>query len=150
MRRINTVRFGEVEIDENKLLTFDEGLPGLDEYKVYAVLRFDESEPIAWLQSIDNARVCLPIIDSFLVFPDYAFDIDDAEAEGLDVSNPEDLQVVSVVVIPDRIEDMTANLAAPIVINMRSGKAKQVILNIGDYNVRYPVFKDICRILKEG
>jgi flagellar assembly factor FliW len=150
MRIISTLRFGEVEIDEKKSLTLDGGLPGLEGFETYAVLQFDESYPIVWLQSLEDAGVCLPVIDSFLAVPDYAFDIDDAEARELQIEGPEDLQIISVVVIPDRIEHMTANLAAPIVINLRTGKAKQIILSGGDYNVRFPVFDGVCRLLREG
>ena len=149
--QIETVRFGPVEIDETKLLTFNEGIPGLEEYNTYALLQFAESYPIIWLQSVQEGGVCLPVLDTYAVMTDYVFDIADADVKELGLKGPEELHVVSVVVIPEDIQGMTVNLAAPIIINTVSGKAKQIMLDRSDYNVRAPIFADICKAInKEG
>lgn len=147
--QLETVRFGRVLIDDKKILSFGEGLPGLEEYKKFAILRLDESYPIVWLQSVEDSAVCLPVIDSFLALPDYSFDINDADADELQLNEPEDVQVLSVLVIPDNMEAMTMNLAAPIIINLQNGMAKQIILSNGEHNVRFPIFRDIIRLFKE-
>ena len=145
--QIDTLRFGLVEIDESKLITFDEGVPGLEEYKKYALLQFEESYPIIWLQSVDEGGVCLPVLDTFAVLSGYVFDIDDDDVSALELGGPEDLHVVSVLVIPEEIQRMTANLAAPVLINTVTGKAKQILLSGSDYNVRAPIFQDICKVV---
>ena len=148
--QIDTVRFGPVEVDEAKLIVFDEGIPGLEEYHKYTLLQFEESYPIIWLQSVEDEAICLPVLDTFAVLREYVFDIDDADVQDLQLNGPEDLYVVSVLVIPDDIQRMTANLAAPVIINTVTGKAKQIILPGSDYNVRVPVFTEICRmVMKE-
>jgi len=145
--QIETVRFGSVEVDEAKLIMFDEGIPGLDEYRKYALIQFEESYPIVWLQSVEEGAICLPVMDTFTVLSDYVFDISDEDVGELALKRPEDLHVVSVVVIPNDIKGMTANLAAPIIINTISGKAKQIMLTGSEYNVRAPVFNSICKLL---
>ena len=148
--QIDTIRFGQVEIDETKLITFDDGIPGLEEYNKYALLQFEESYPIIWLQSAEDSAVCLPVMDTFAVVQGYVFDIDDSDVKELNLSGPEDLHVVSVLVIPEDIQNMTANLAAPVIINTATGKAKQIVLAGSDYNVRVPIFPEICKmIMKE-
>jgi len=142
--RIETVRFGTVEIDEGKLISFEEGIPGLEEYREYALLQFEDSYPIIWLQSVEEGGVCLPVLDTYAVLEGYIFDIDDSDVKQLELKGPEELHVVSVVVIPENIQGMTANLAAPIIINTVSGKAKQIMLTGSEYNVRAPIFVDIC------
>jgi flagellar assembly factor FliW len=144
--QINTVRFGPIEIDESKLIIFDEGIPGLDEYKRYALLQFEESYPIIWLQSVDEGAICLPVLDTFVVIKDYVFDIEDADVKALELKGPEDLHIVSVLVIPEEIKGMTANLAAPIIINTVIGKAKQIVLSGSNYNVRTPIFAEIAKL----
>ena len=72
--RIATAHFGEVEIDDNKVLFFENGLPGLEDNKRFALLSNEESRPINWFQSLDHWEIALPVIDPFLVC-DYAFDI---------------------------------------------------------------------------
>jgi len=145
--QLHTVRFGTVEIDEAKLIRFDDGIPGLEEYKSYSLLQYEDSYPIIWLQSVDDGGVCLPVLDTFSVLEDYVFDLDETDVAELKLNGPEELHVVSVLVIPDDIQGMTANLAAPIIINTVTGMAKQIVLSGGNYNVRVPVFQDICKII---
>lgn len=147
---IDTIRFGQVDIDPQKVITFTEGLPGLEEHKTYSVLQFEEGNPILWLQCTTAPEVCLPVIDSFLADSGYAFNIDDTDVAGLEIKSPEEIHTVSVLVIPEHIADMTANMAAPIVINMRTNRAKQIMLGGGEYNVRYPIFARICALIKES
>jgi len=145
--QIDTIRFGTLDIDETKIITFDEGVPGLEEYNNYALLQFEESYPINWLQSIDEGGICLPVLDTFTILTEYVFDIEEEDVKKLQLNGPEDLHVVSVLVIPEDIQQMTINLAAPIIINTVTGKAKQIILPGSDYNVRAPVFPDIFRMI---
>jgi len=145
--QVNTVRFGLIDVDESKLISFEEGIPGLEEYKKYALLQFEDSYPIIWLQSIDEGGICLPVLDTFVVINDYVFDIEDSDVKELDLKGPEELHVVSVLVIPDDIKGMTANLAAPIIINTALGKAKQIVLSGSTYNVRTPIFPEICQLV---
>jgi len=145
--QIETVRFGPVEVDENKLITFGGGIPGLEEYSKYALLQFEECYPIFWLQSVEEGGICLPVLDTYAVLTGYVFDIDDGDVKEIELKGAEELFVASVLVIPEDIQGMTANLAAPIIINMVTGKAKQIMLTGSDYNVRAPVFKDICAMV---
>ena len=145
--QIDTIRFGQVEIDESKLIKFEDGIPGLEEYREYALLQFEDSYPIMWLQSTEDRGVCLPVLDTFAVIDEYVFDIDDTDVQELNLSGPEELYVASVLVIPEDIQKMTANLAAPIIINTTTGKAKQILISGSDYNVRAPVFPDIRKAI---
>ena len=145
--QIDTIRFGLVEVDSSRLITFNDGIPGLEEYTKFALLQFEESYPIIWLQCVDERGICLPVLDTFAVIPGYVFDIEDADVRELELKGPEDLHVVSVVVIPEDIQKMTVNLAAPIIINTSTGKAKQILLSGGDYNVRSPIFPEICKMI---
>ncbi|MCL2248398.1 MAG: flagellar assembly protein FliW [Oscillospiraceae bacterium] len=145
--QIDTLRFGNVEVDEAKFLDFEEGVPGLEQYHTYALLQFEESYPLVWLQSTEETGICLPVLDTFSVLPDYVFDIDETDVKRLQLTKPDDLFVVSVVVIPDEISGMTVNLAAPIIINTSSGKAKQIMLSGSEYNVRVPIFQEICKLV---
>jgi flagellar assembly factor FliW len=89
------------------------------------------------------------VVDTFSVAPGYAFDMSDEDASELSISGPEDFQVLTVIVIPDNIEAMTANLAAPIVVNTTTGRSKQVILGGGQYSARVPIFTEICALVRE-
>ena len=145
--QIDTLRFGTVEVDPEKVIEFGDGIPGLEQYKKYALLQFEDSYPIVWLQSLDDTGICLPVLDTFTVLPDYVFDIDEIDVKALELKSPDELHVVSVVVIPEDIQGMTVNLAAPIIINTITGQAKQIVLSGTEYNVRAPVFQHICALV---
>ena len=147
--QVDTLRFGSIDVDEAKVITFPDCIPGLEPHSRYVVLRFDESYPIFWLQCIEDSEICLPVIDTFEALEDYAFDIGDDDVHELGINGPEDLHVINVLVIPESIEGMTVNLAAPILMNTRTGRARQVILSGGKYNVRHPVFGELCKLIKE-
>jgi flagellar assembly factor FliW len=147
--QLKTIRFGVVEIDEEKILSFPAGLPGLEESRRFALLKFEDSYPLLWLHDLDNEGICLPVIDSFLTFQTYTFDIDDADCAELKLEKPEDAHVLSVVVIPEKIENMTANLVAPIIVNTKNAIAKQIIVAGADLGIREPVFVQLCRRIRE-
>ena len=145
--QVDTLRFGAVTVDEKKIIEFTDGIPGLEQYRKYALLQFEESYPIVWLQSMEDTGICLPVLDTFNVLPDYVFDIDEMDVKVMELKSPEELHVVSVVVIPEDIQGMTVNLAAPIIINTKTGKAMQIVLSGSEYNVRAPVFQYICNLV---
>jgi flagellar assembly factor FliW len=147
---IDTIRFGPVETDGRETVSFDDGLPGLEEYTRFALLRFDENYPVAWLQCLTDPGVALPVIDVFAIEPGYAFDISDGDAGALGLDAPDDARVICVLVIPRELERMTINLAAPIVINARTGRAMQILLPGGDYSARAPAFDAVRRLARAG
>jgi flagellar assembly factor FliW len=148
--KIATAHFGEVEIDENKILIFEKGLPGLEENKRFALLSNEDSRPVSWLQSLDHKEISLPVMDPFLVCPDYSFDISQSDVEALGIDDIKDVYVLSILVIPSNINAMTINLSAPVIINVRNSKASQIILDDRKYRVRVPVAELLAKTGKGG
>lgn len=148
---LDTVRFGTVDIDEKSIITFDDGLYGFEDLKRYAIINCTETEPIFWLQAIDDGDISLPIIDPFIIKDDYVIDVDDKELESIGSQKEEDLIVYNVVVLPEDITKITVNLVAPIVINVSTYKAKQVILGLEqETSVKYPAFTPLMNYYKEA
>jgi len=148
--KILTAHFGEVEIDDNNILFFEKGLPGLVEDKRYALLSNEDSRPISWLQSLDHQEISLPVIDPFSVCPDYSFDISAEDVDNLKIEQVKDVYVISVLVIPQNVNAMTINLSAPIIINVQNKKGCQIILDDRKYRVRVPVSELIGKLKKDG
>jgi flagellar assembly factor FliW len=148
--KIPTAHFGEVEIDESKILTFEKGLPGLEEDKRYALLSNEDSRPVSWLQSLDHMEIALPVMDPFLICPDYSFDISPEYVDALAVEQIKDVYVLSILVIPQNVNAMTINLSAPIIINVKNSKGCQIILDDRKYRVRVPVSELLGKIGKGG
>jgi flagellar assembly factor FliW len=137
--KIQTLHFGEVEIDNGKVMAFESGLPGLEDNKRFVLLSNEKSQPISWLQSLDSKEIALPVIDPFKLFPDYSFDIPQDDIDALGIMDVKDVFVLNILVIPRNLDTMTINLSAPVIINVKSSKGCQIILDDRKYRVRVPV-----------
>lgn len=151
--KANTKYFGMVDINDDKVLTFDNGLIGLEEYKKFAIINDVEEEKsvISWLQSLEEPNFALPIIDPLLVKRDYDPVVEDEWLESLGEMKDEDYFVLVTLTVPENVEKMTTNLKAPIVINMNTKKGAQIIVENQEYIVRYPVYEALKSVQeKEG
>lgn len=146
---IPSIRFGEIEIEEKKIISFPQGLPGLENIKRFTLISHEKTYPINWLQAVDEPYISLPVVEPFLVMPEYEFNISDSDTGDLALTKRGDLHIVNVVVIPEKIENMTVNLAAPILINVRMNLGKQIVFDRKNYQIRYPAFEAICRNFRE-
>jgi flagellar assembly factor FliW len=132
-------RFGTLEIQSEAVIEFPAGLIGLGGAR-YALLSTDDTSPFAWLQSIDDPDLALPITNPWLFFTDFAVDIDEAEAARLGVEDPSAVDVWVTVRAAAELEGFTANLRAPILVS--DGRGFQVINESKDATVRAPLFAE--------
>ena len=147
---IETTRFGRIDMDDARMLYAPEGLPGFEGLTRYALVSEEESYPILWLQAADDPDVALPVLDIFNILPDYAIDVEAEELSPLHDIGDGSLLVLCVVVIPENISGMTANLASPVLVNTETGRMKQIIRDERDLPMRRPIFADIVKALEGG
>ena len=140
---VKTRYFGEIDLAEDKVLTFDNGILGFEDYKRYTIL-FDNTDgkdaTISWLQSLDEETLAIPVINPLLVKEDYNPTVEDELLKGLGELTEENTLVLLTMTIPADLEKMTANLKAPFVINSDTRKGCQIIVENKDYEVRYKVY----------
>ncbi|MDI3473368.1 MAG: flagellar assembly factor FliW [Thermotogaceae bacterium] len=142
-------RIGELEVSEESIIHFEEGIPGFEKLKNYVIVERPESEPIKWLVSIDEPEIILPVINPWLIRVDYDVKIDEGTVQMLDIKSREDVLVVCILVIPkDRPKEMTINLLAPIVINTKSNLARQIIMDGSGYRIKHRVVEELERSRK--
>ncbi|QUH24925.1 flagellar assembly protein FliW [Serpentinicella alkaliphila] len=141
---INSKHFGEIEIEKEKILKFVDGIPGLNNLTEYVILDNEDADiPFKWLQSVEDEDVTFVILNPFIFKPDYDFVINDSTITRLEIENEKDIIVYSIVVVPEDITKMTANLAAPIIINSMNKKAKQVILEGDKYSIKHYIMDEL-------
>ena len=139
--KLVTKHFGELNIDEDKIIEFPEGLPGFENEKEFIVINNeDEENPFQWLQSITNPNLAFVIVDPFSIFPDYDVIIPKSVQEKLKIESERDVAIYAIVVVPKDIRKMTVNLLGPIVINVREKIGKQVILDDARYSTKHYIF----------
>lgn len=141
--RIQTKYFGEVEIEENKIIHFHKGLMGFEEYKDFTIIYDVENKgsKISWLQCATEANIALPIMNPLDVVSDYNPFIAEASLNQLEGLSEENMAVFTVVTVPADVKKMTINLKAPIIINSDTTQAIQVIADNKEYSVRNNLYE---------
>lgn len=147
---ITTNLFGEVEVNEEKLINFSQGIIGFPDLKRFMLIHDDENESsISWLQSVDEPSFAMPVIDPLMIDAEYNPQIEDELLKPLSIVEGTEILVVTTITVPADITKMTVNLKAPIIINAENLKAAQLIVEDDKYEVRYPVY-DILKSKKGG
>lgn len=148
---VKTKFFGEVDLPEEKILTFERGLIGLADYKRFTILYDCEKEEtnISWLQSVDEPTLALPVIKPWLVKEEYNPTVEDELLSSLGELTEENLVILLTMTVPADIKEMTVNLKAPVIINADTRKAVQIIADNQDYEVKYIVY-EILNKKQEG
>lgn len=133
---ISTKFFDDININENDILNFRDGIPGLEDYKNYIVLNIEDSK-LKCLQSVEEKEIALLMINPWDFFNDYEIQLSDEEINQLEIKSHDDVLVYNIVSV--RENKVTANLLAPIVINIKNNRAKQIILNENKYSIRQEI-----------
>lgn len=141
---IQTRVFGEVTIDDDKIINFENGIIGFPDLKDFALIHDAEkgnNVGIRWMQSVQEPNFAMPVMDPLIVCPDYNPVVDDEMLKPLGTIDPDELLVLSTVTVPKDITKMSTNLRGPIVINVSERKACQIILDSEEYQVKFPIYE---------
>ena len=149
---VKTRHFGEVDLADDKILTFDNGILGFEDHKQYTIL-YDSGEeerpPVSWLQCCDIPELAIPVVSPVYVKEDYNPVVEDELLKSLGDLTDDNLVILLTLTIPQDIKKMSVNLKAPIVINSDNRKGAQVIAENQDYPIKYEIY-DILQAKKEG
>ena len=147
--KVNTSRFGVVEVADTDVMEFSDGLLGFEHLKRFFIVDPADETLILWLQSADAAEVAFPILEPKLFKADYKVRLSANELRTLriDASNKKDTLVYCILTIPAEVSAMSANLKAPIVINSASRQARQVVLQENEYSVKFSMYKELLAVM---
>jgi flagellar assembly factor FliW len=140
---IHTARFGDVSVDENRIIHFVEPILGFDGSSRYVILDHAEDSPFKWLQSADDPELAFVVTNPKFFGINYEFELSDEQAGHLHLQEAEDALVLTIVNIPqENPGKMTTNLLGPIVINQKLRKAMQVVLGDSNYSTKTRLIPD--------
>jgi len=143
---LNTRHFGEITVDEEKLITFAEGIPGFPALRQFLLLseqasgEDDADEMFYWLQSVEETETAFVLLDMMKYKPDYNPFVEESQVECLGTTDPADFLIYNIAVMPGDPKRITVNLRAPIVINPEKRLGKQVICTNDDYDIQHKLF----------
>lgn len=147
---VNTRIFGTINIEEDKLIHFVNGIVGFPQLTEFALIHDNEKEGgIQWLQSMQEPQFAIPVINPLDILPVYNPQVEDELLAPIGVLDPDDMLVLVTVAVPGDLTKMTANLRGPIVINAENRKACQVITEGEEYSVKHPIY-EILKSRKAG
>lgn len=148
---INTKVFGEIDIDDEKIIHFPAGIIGFPDLTDFALIHDEEKGigAIHWLQSIQEPGFAMPVMDPLIVCPDYNPEVDDELLSPIGSIDPEELLVLVTVTVPSDLTKMSVNLRGPVIVNAAEKKACQVIVEGEGYTVKFPIY-DILNAKKAG
>ena len=140
--KIQTTRFGEIEIEEGRIFKFILPIIGFNELKDFVIVDINKDNFFKWLQSVEDPSLAFPVVSVFSMNIDYSVDIPDNVVELLKIKNIESLLVMNIASIPQNDpQGTTLNLLAPLVFNIEEQLAGQVILSGSGYDISFPLFK---------
>lgn len=139
---IKTKYHGIKHYKDSDVITFKKGIPGFENLKKFIIFPVEENNLFYVLQSIEDLSIGLVLISPFNILKDYEFDLDDSKMEELGIKSHKDIIVFNTVTLNSKIENITANLKAPFVININKKIGEQIILDGSSYSIKYPLFKE--------
>ena len=139
---IQTSRFGEIEVEENQIITFPSGLVGFSEDHKFVIREDDAAAPFLWLQSVDNNGLAFVMIEPHVSVSSYELELTQEHLNKLDAKNIEELRVYVLVTMAKEMKDVTINLQGPLLFNLEKRLGLQFIIPDGKYSTRHLLFGD--------
>lgn len=150
--KITTRIFGEIEIADDKIIVFENGIIGFPDLKNFALIHDEEkgtNTGIRFMQSLDEPNFAMPVMDPLLVKPDYDPQVDDELLASAGDISSDNILVLVTATIPGDLTKMSVNLQGPFIINVEEHKACQIIVENSDYPVKFPIY-EILKSRKAG
>lgn len=137
---IQTSRFGQVQLNNEDVITFSEGLLGFQDLRTFVLLDDPNDDIFAWLQSCESPAIAFPVLEPELFSENYKVNLSKSDLEILQMPNSSRARAFCIVTIPDDPTQMTANMKAPIVVNIDKKRARQCVLQDNSLAIREQIF----------
>lgn len=137
---IQTSRFGPVQLQGEDVIEFPEGILGFSDLRKFVLLDDPNDEIFAWLQSCEIPQIAFPVLEPELFAQNYQIALTKHDLESLGLQAQEKFRSFTIITIPDDATMMTANLKAPVVINIEKRVARQIVLQDNNLAIREPIF----------
>lgn len=132
---LQTTRFGQIDYRDEDVVEFPDGMPGFAQLKRFLLIEGPDYQPFRFLQSVQEPSISFPLLTPQTVDAEYHFELPKKERRTLELERPEDAVVLCIVTIDEDPSKATINLFAPVVVNLQTRRASQVIL----FNSNHPV-----------
>ncbi len=139
---VKTKYHGTVSFEERDIIKFNKGLPGFESLKNFILLPVEGSDVFKILHSIEDEEIGLIVVSPFEFIKDYEVELKDEFIHELSIKREEDVLILNTVTLNSNISKITANLRAPIIINIREALGEQIILEDENLSIKYPLIRE--------
>lgn len=136
---IDSLRLGQIEVPEEKVITMAKPVLGFEQLKRFALIDVEETHPFLWLQSLEDSAVSFLVVNPKLFISDYKIEVNSKELFELKIDDVAEVETYVVVTIQNDPQEMSLNLQGPILINNANNLGKQLVLVNSNYEVRYRI-----------
>lgn len=131
---------GTIVYEEDEIITFEKGVPGFQDLKNFVIKEVGEDSPFSILQSIEDKEIGFILISPFLVNDKYEINLSKEIINNLKIKSPDEVLLYSIVTLSSNMKEITANLKAPLIINLNTKKAEQYIIDKDTYKIKEKIF----------
>lgn len=132
---------GVMKYDENDVITFKKGIPGFEDYNKFVLLNIEGHEPFKLLHSLEDFELAFVLISPFDVKEDYEINLKEDIKKSLEIKDPNEVMLLTTVTLDSKVENITTNLCAPIIINVSNKLGEQMILDNNKYKIKQPLME---------
>jgi flagellar assembly factor FliW len=136
---IYTTRFGQIDAEEAKFIAMERPILGFDGLKQYILFPGQGNSPLWWLQSVQDPAIAFAVVDPVIIKSDYNPEFPDEVLGLLEIKKIEDIVLLTIVTSCSEPFRITANLKAPLLVNVENGRAGQIILDDPDCPIQYDI-----------
>ena len=136
---IETSRFGGIEVDDRRFLSFPKGLLGFPDDREYALIQTGENSAFYWMQAVRRPELAFVVCDPRLFLPDYSIAVKDEELNQIGLTSTSASQVFVIVNKVDHV--LTGNLQGALIVNVTTRMGRQLVLSDKQYSTRHPLIR---------
>ncbi|MFD2671989.1 flagellar assembly protein FliW [Marinicrinis sediminis] len=134
--RVETSQFGVLEVNDEEVYTFSQGIPGFEHLHRFVFVEIEET-PFAYMQSVEEAALALIVTNPFVFYPEYDFVLPETDKQDLDIQDEQQVLVKCIVTAQNDFSKSTINLLAPLVLNVHTRCGKQLVLHQSSYMTKH-------------
>jgi len=139
---INTTRFGNINLGDSLMINMRGPILGFEHLNRYILINQKEDSAFWWFQSVDDGAVAFAVVNPFLIKEDYAPELRDDDVALLEINDQSDVLLLGVVTIRYNPTQISVNMRAPIVVNLKQQLGKQIVLDDDSYDVQHRIETD--------
>ncbi|MFZ1685691.1 MAG: flagellar assembly protein FliW [Candidatus Zixiibacteriota bacterium] len=137
MSKVTTLRFGTVDVPDEKLITMERPILGFENLTSFCLVDVPQLAPFLWLQSTEDPSAAFLVVNPCVFYPSYHIEINPKEIAELRVALPQSIETYVIVTLAEDPSQTSVNLQGPILVNTENNLAKQLVLVNSQYQVRH-------------